>query len=95
MKIYSPEWCKAVGCRACAKIHSEEKVKKAILHDSLLAQLERLRQPRAGSIFNVSEEIAQEWLLRDMLGENTDDIPERLKQARERRDEAMMEGALR
>lgn len=54
-----------------------------------------MRSPRAGSIFNEAEEIAQEWLLRDMLGEKTDDIPVRLEEAREKRDNAMMEGALR
>jgi hypothetical protein len=45
----------------------------------------RLKEPRAGSIFTQSEEIAQEWLLRSMLGEaseQTKDIPERLNMHR-------------
>ena len=65
------------------------------MRDSLLLRLERLRQRRAGSIFTESEEIAQEWLLRDMLGEKTDDIPIRLEKARSEYEERLIAGVLK
>lgn len=48
-------------------------------------RLDRLKAHRAGSIFTQSEEIAQEWLLRSMLGEDmerTVDISKRLNEIR-------------
>jgi predicted transcriptional regulator len=54
-------------------------------HDTVLKRLERLKGPRAGSIFTPAEEIAQEWILRDLLGETneqTEDVSERLGRER-------------
>jgi hypothetical protein len=46
-------------------------------------RLERiLNKNRAGSIFTQSEEIAIEWILKDLLGQDTSDIERRLIVAR-------------
>lgn len=43
-----------------------------------------MNKTRAGSIFNPSEEIAIEWVLKSMLGIDTSDIEKRLVDARKR-----------
>jgi hypothetical protein len=43
-----------------------------------------MNKTRAGSIFNPSEEIAIEWVLKDMLGIDTSDIEKRLVEARKK-----------
>jgi len=68
--------------KAIAEKEAEIKsaVKKAVTE-----RLKRLKSPRAGSIFTQAEEIAQEWILRDLLGESmeqTEDVPKRLDDIR-------------
>lgn len=52
---------------------------------SVDAQLRRImRKDRAGSIFNPAEEIAIEWVLKDLLEQDTSDIERRIVDARKR-----------
>jgi hypothetical protein len=46
-------------------------------------RLERImRKDRAGSIFNPAEEIAIEYILKELLGQDTSDVEKRIVEAR-------------
>lgn len=68
-------------------MNSELKMSEKSMIKEVKYRLDRImNKNRAGSIFNQSEEIAIEWVLKDMLGIDTSDIEKRLVEARNKQE---------